>query len=190
MMGLWLTSHELAWGEGAAPSLALEMTCLVPGWSCSVHKAQAWVQMLHVLLLTRAVVYLTPSDGGGEDTPASLRWQAGRAFLGSLMAHMACADLGVGLAANAVESSGKNTLSLGLAPSPDSATELDDTAPPGPRLPAAMGWSQDWSSSRLSTAAAAHGCWERSLSQRLGPRGNPTPPCHRSEVDGGSGCRE
>lgn len=75
MMGSWLLSHQPAWDEGAAPSLAVEMTRLVPRWSCSVHKAQALGQMPRAMLSVRAGMHSAPRDGGVE-----ARWppRAGR----------------------------------------------------------------------------------------------------------------
>lgn len=37
-----LPCHKPAWDEGTAPSLALEMTRLVPRWICSAPEAPTW----------------------------------------------------------------------------------------------------------------------------------------------------
>lgn len=81
----------------------------------------------------------------------------GKSISGKPVARMAHTGLGVGLAANAVESSGKKkqTLSLGLAPSPDSATELDDTHSPA-RSPTPRGCGME---PGLVQLLAKHGCY-------------------------------
>lgn len=124
--------------------------------------------------LSRAAVRPAPAAGGEAGQP--LCWQLGRAVLGSPWSAGLMLTLGWVWQQPLWRALEKRALSL--AASPGSAMGLNDKHSPA-RSPAPRRRRMEPGPVQL---LANHRCccargWERSLSQRLGPRGHPPPPC-------------